>query len=71
MKNLFEGESLGSISMKEASSDTSSEALKEPSGLLSKDGFKSTSQLYEKLSIDRDCEVSMAWYTQNERKVSG
>lgn len=43
LKNLFEGESFGSISMKEASS-SEREALKELSRL-SKDGFRFTSQL--------------------------
>ena len=58
MKNLFEGVILGSISMNEASSDASSEALQEFSRL-SKDGFRFTNQLYEKLSIERGCEASM------------
>jgi hypothetical protein len=44
--------------MKEASSDASSEALKELSRL-SRDGCRLTNQLYEKLSIERGCEVSI------------
>jgi hypothetical protein len=44
--------------MNEASSDASSEALQEFSRL-SKDGFRFTNQLYEKLSIERGCEASM------------
>lgn len=55
LKNLFEGDSFGSISMKEASSR---EDRKDPFGL-SKGGFKFTNQLYEKLSMERGCDVSM------------
>lgn len=49
---------MGSISMKLDSSNASKEALKEPFGL-SKDSFRFTNQLYEKLSIESDSEVSM------------
>nr|GMC98552.1 hypothetical protein MIMGU_mgv1a016901mg [Ipomoea batatas] len=58
LKNLFEGESFGSISMKEASS-SEREALKELSRL-SKDGFRFTSQLYE----DK-CDTRSTWYFMN------
>lgn len=52
MKNLFDAGNFGSISMKEASSDASMEALND-SARLSKDGFMFTNQLYEKLSMER------------------
>lgn len=53
LKNLFEAVNFGSMSMKEeASSDASSR--------LSKDGFRFTNQLYEKLSMERGWEASMA-----------
>lgn len=58
MKNLLEGGILGSISMKEVSSYASRVDLKELSRL-SNDGFRFTNQLYEKLSIERGCEISM------------
>lgn len=59
LKNLLEGGILGSISMKEASSDASREVLRELSRLSSDDGLRFTNQLYEKLSIERGWEVSM------------
>lgn len=58
LKNLLEGGILGSISMKEASSDTSREVLRE-SSRLSKEGFRFINQLYEKLSMERGWEASM------------
>jgi len=63
LKNLFEAGNFGSISMKEASSDASREALRESSSA----GFRFTNQLYEKLSIDRGCEVSMKHRMRGEQ----
>lgn len=69
MKNLFEAGNFGSISMKEASSDASMEALND-SARLSKDGFMFTNQLYEKLSMERVWKVSiLAEYSQKERGI--
>lgn len=59
LKNLLEGVILGSISMKEASSHASKEGPRVLSRL-SNEGFRFTNQLYEKLSMERGWEASIA-----------